>query len=261
MVKKNIKKIKKYITFSLDDGNKYDIKLLELFEKYGLKATFYIPKEDKWFRRKNLNDKEIKKIAQTQEIGAHSLTHASLKDISFKQQQEEIFESKKYLEKLLRQKISMFCYPYGIYNNIIIDLVRKSGYIGARTTDSCFFEVGDPFKMKVSLHIYPYPFLKKPEEYSNLFWLRKILLPLKEFEGVVDKYNLGYNSYFSWLALAKNMLEYFFTKGEVFHIWGHSWEIEKFNMWQELEEFFKILPKGDEISYLTNSEVIKEIKK
>jgi len=31
--------------------------------------------------------------------------------------------------------------------------------------------------------------------------------------------------------------------GGVFHIWGHSWEIEKYKMWDELELFFKFFGK------------------
>jgi hypothetical protein len=33
--------------------------------------------------------------------------------------------------------------------------------------------------------------------------------------------------------------EYLAKQNGVFHLWGHSYEIEKYKLWNELEEFFK----------------------
>ena len=94
-------------TTSWDDGHKLDLKILDLLNKYNLKGIFYIPKN---FVLKNLSDEEIKLISQTQEIGAHSLTHPDLTKISLAEARQEICESKKWLENLLNKKINNFCY-------------------------------------------------------------------------------------------------------------------------------------------------------
>lgn len=256
MVKKNIKK---YITFSIDDGSKYDLRLLKLLEKYKLKATFYIPKHDESYHKKDLTDKEIRIISQVQEVGSHSLTHPILDRIPLFQQKEEIFDSKKYLENLLGKEVSMFCYPHGIYNNRVSYLVREAGYIGARTVKCCYFRIDNPFEMNVSLHIYPYPLLKKNKEYSYFFWGKNLLRPLSKYRRVIKECNLGYGSYFSWFRLAKNMFDYVYENGGIFHVFGHSWEIEKFNLWKDLEKLFRYLPKEKDIIYLNNGDIIKEL--
>jgi hypothetical protein len=44
----------------------------------------------------------------------------------------------------------------------------------------------------------------------------------------------------SWLALAKYLYEHAKeTNQEFFHLYGHSREVEKYEMWEELEEFLK----------------------
>lgn len=251
--------MKKYITFSIDDGSKYNLRLLELLQKYGLKATFYIPKHDTRFREKSLSDKEIETISRVQEIGAHSLNHVPLTSIALNQQRKEINGSKEYLENIISKEVSMFCYPFGIYNDEISSLVKQAGYVGARTTDCCFFEIKNPFAMGVSLQVYPFPLLKKTKEYSYFYWAKKLFQPLAQRGRVIKEYDLKYNSFFSWFGLAKNLFDYMQKNGGVFHIWGHSWEIEKFNMWKDLERFFKFLPKGKDIDYLSNGEIIKQL--
>ena len=39
------RELKKFLTFSYDDGVTQDIRLIELFNKYGMKATFNINSE------------------------------------------------------------------------------------------------------------------------------------------------------------------------------------------------------------------------
>lgn len=241
------KNTEKYITFSIDDGNKLDLKVLELLEKYNIKATFYIPKK---FHLKTLTDKEIKLISQTQEIGGHTLNHVHLNTLSTDEQTKEILGSKKYLEVLIGRQALMFSYPNGDYNETSISMVKRAGFKGARTTNCCYFKIDDPFQMPVSLQIYPFPLLKKTSEYSYLFWIRHILDQHNEYKKFIKQYNLGLN--FSWFQLAKSMLEY---NRDVFHIWGHSWEIEKFNMWKDLEKLFKYISDRN-IKCLINSEVI-----
>ena len=40
------------------------------------------------------------------------------------------------------------------------------------------------------------------------------------------------------------------------HIWGHGWEIEKYNLWQKLEEFLKFLVSHhDDFAIVSTSEM------
>jgi len=82
-----------------------------------------------------MNLEQIKTIAAYGiEIGGHTWTHPNLPTLSAAKQHIEIFNSKKYLETALGQKIISFAYPSGKYNNLSINEVKHSGYLFAVTT-------------------------------------------------------------------------------------------------------------------------------
>ncbi|QQS59297.1 polysaccharide deacetylase family protein [Candidatus Peregrinibacteria bacterium] len=77
---------------------------------------------------------EVRQLEQSgHEIGSHTKTHPSLPLLSFAQAQEEIEGSKSDLLATGISLVNTFVYPYGDYNNGIVDMVRNAGYIGART--------------------------------------------------------------------------------------------------------------------------------
>ena len=49
--------------------------------------------------------------------------------------------------------------------------------------------------------------------------------------------------------------------GGVFHLWGHSWEIEQFGLWKELETLLKMLAFNKEIAYLNNTDCWNSLRK
>ena len=82
-------KPKKFLTFSYDDGVTQDIRLIELFNKYGMKATFNLNSEllglDGELVRDGVrithikNKKEdVKHIYEGHEVAAYTLTHPFL---------------------------------------------------------------------------------------------------------------------------------------------------------------------------------------
>ncbi len=196
-----------------------------LLDKYNLKGTFYIPKD---YKKRTLRDSQLKELAFSQEVGAHSLTHPrawKTGGLSDDQINDEIFGSKKYLEEILGREIKMFCYPYGKFTGGIKSLVGQAGFLGARTTKN----------MQIN---FPKDFL--------------------EFGTTLRVFPLSFGQtlrFFRWNRLAKNLFNKFLKDGGVYHIWGHSWEVEKYGMWRELEEIFQYIANRDECLYLTNGEV------
>jgi peptidoglycan/xylan/chitin deacetylase (PgdA/CDA1 family) len=69
------------------------------------------------------------------EIGAHTLTHPLLPAIPIAAAKNEIIGSKKKLEDLFGIPVKHFAYPYGGYNNAILDLVGEAGFETATTCD------------------------------------------------------------------------------------------------------------------------------
>jgi peptidoglycan/xylan/chitin deacetylase (PgdA/CDA1 family) len=68
------------------------------------------------------------------DIGAHTLTHPHLDQISLTQAREEICASKKKLEDTFGREVRHFAYPYGGFTPPVMDLVREAGFATACTT-------------------------------------------------------------------------------------------------------------------------------
>ncbi len=124
------------VTTSWDDGHKLDLRLSALLKKYRIKATLYIAPEDHEFAPENrLSDEDISQLAEDFEIGAHTLSHPILTQISLDAAQTEILGSKTYLERLAGKPVRSFCYPHGLYNTQLKDILRSAGFTYARTVE------------------------------------------------------------------------------------------------------------------------------
>ncbi|GEM_PF-5451268 len=102
-----------------------------LLTKYHMTATIFVPANLVGHRAyltwDQLRELQIENI----EIGAHSLWHPYL--TRSKKAREEIFESKKLLEEKFGIPIETFAYPFGDYDDRIVQLVQEAGYSLART--------------------------------------------------------------------------------------------------------------------------------
>jgi peptidoglycan/xylan/chitin deacetylase (PgdA/CDA1 family) len=68
------------------------------------------------------------------EIGAHSVTHPLLPNLSKQMQEQEIQNSKAELETILGTPVETFAYPYGQYSEETPSIVSVAGFRGACTT-------------------------------------------------------------------------------------------------------------------------------
>lgn len=68
------------------------------------------------------------------DVGAHTMSHPLLPKLSPKQQQFEIFESKRMLENQLGRPVTTFSYPFGGRNTATIEAARRAGFDFACTT-------------------------------------------------------------------------------------------------------------------------------
>ncbi|CAF0697301.1 hypothetical protein MPNT_210039 [Candidatus Methylacidithermus pantelleriae] len=66
-------------------------------------------------------------------IGAHTISHPDLCQLSRKQAREEICGSKKALEDRFGVPVRYFAYPYGRWNPWVVELVAEAGFEGAFT--------------------------------------------------------------------------------------------------------------------------------
>ena len=82
------------------------------------------------------------------ELGAHTVTHASLRHLSRSKQMEEILGSKKQLETIIGRPVTSFSYPHGEYSVETPALVQNAGFLAATTTNfHCVLPNTDPFQL------------------------------------------------------------------------------------------------------------------
>jgi glycosyltransferase involved in cell wall biosynthesis/peptidoglycan/xylan/chitin deacetylase (PgdA/CDA1 family) len=226
------------VTTSWDDGHKLDVRLSALLKKYGIAGTFYVaPKDHEFAQADLLTDDQTKALAETFEIGAHTMTHPSLSDITDDTAREEIEDSKHYLEKLIGRPITAFCYPRGEYRAKHVAMVKNAGFIYARTVRRGAFDLGTPLEAHTTINTY--------NHYSDLW---KIVRFAKFNPAKIVQY-------FQWDNLAKAMFDRALETGGEYHLWGHSWEIEKHGDWDKLESVLAYISRKQNVKYVTNSEL------
>lgn len=249
------------VTTSWDDGAPEDIKILELLNKYNLRGTFYIPRNihfeiEKRKFLQTVSNKEILEIAKTQEIGAHTMNHVYLNKLTNDEIVKEVRGSMEWLESLLKKEINMFAYPGGKFDDNIINIVKQCGFSGARTTEDFQIFIKNKFLMPGTNHVYPN--VPRGKNWSWLFIVKNYFKHLIRNYKNLKKFNLSICALFFWKTMAKRLFNYVLKNGGVYHLWGHSWEIERYGMWDDFEEVLAYIANRNNVEYLTNSEIIKK---
>ena len=55
-----------------------------------------------------------------------------------------------------------------------------------------------------------------------------------------------------WVALGKRLFDRVLREGGVWHLFGHSWEIEQRGLWDGLAELTRYVARRPGVTYLTN---------
>lgn len=81
-------------------------------------------------------------------VGAHTVSHPFLKAHPPNVQQEEILQSKKYLEAILAHPVDQFSYPFGAYGKEAVNAVRAAGFSSAcSTVEEPVWRFSNPFEL------------------------------------------------------------------------------------------------------------------
>ena len=216
----------KALTFSYDDGPTEDIRLVDIFNKYGMKATFNLNSgmmisSHSWI----CNDKTVRRIAKEDigslydghEIATHFLTHPNPIKISEEELEHEIHQDIINLEEQFKCKIIGSAYPYGVTNDTVISLLKK-------------------YDIKYARSVYE----------TNGFDIQTDLL---NFQPTV--FHLNENL----MALAEKFISAAPDKPMLFYVWGHSYEFNSYDKWDVIENFCRFMSGRDDIFYGTNAQV------
>jgi len=140
----------------------------------------------------------------------------------------------------------MFCYPNGRYDRNVVRHVREAGFRGARTTRMLSLEHKfSPFEMPTSLQAFPHPLI------SYL----KNLGKNGDTPGLF-RYLLEYRGCRSWVHLGKRLFDQVLQRGGIWHLYGHSWEIDELGLWSDLREMLDYVSRREGVTYASNGEVL-----
>ena len=207
----------KVLTMSYDDGKVYDRQLVDIFNRYGIRGTFHM--------NSGLLNNDIRipssewlTLYKGHEIACHTVTHPTYARCPKEEIVTEIMDDRRYIESITKFPVHGLSYPNGSYNKEIVELLPSLGIKYSRTiTSTNSFDI--------------------PENFCE--WN-----PTCHHNGGIME--LGEK----FLSLAKP--QYF----NMMYVWGHSYEFERDNNWELIENFCKMMSDKDDIWYATNIEIV-----
>lgn len=219
----------KALTFSYDDGTKHDIRLVDIFDRYGLKGTFNLntgrfPPEGMislppYYNGRMTKERTYELFANSgHEVAVHTLTHPFLEQLPVNTATYEVLGDRKALEDMFGTVIRGMAYPYGTYSDEVVEVLKSCGIAYARTT-----KVTGDFSLPTD-------------------WLRLSATCHHKAKNLMELGNKFVNETprrTSWL----------------FYVWGHSFEFNNDNNWDIMENFAELVGFKDDIWYATNIEI------
>lgn len=195
-----------FVDISFDDYHPMNFQIAEMLNTHGLKATFYIDTQHPDSRD------QIKKISEMgHEIGGHTIHHPQdLKAIPSIEVVGEVEGCKKMIESITKKTCTSFAYPRGRYNKEVADIVKRAGFLEARTTKVLKTSFEDPYEKPTTVHLY---------------------------DGRVE-----YNGK-DWTEIANLFLDEVKKNGGIFSVWGHAFELVRDDTWNRLDELLQVIPK------------------
>ena len=215
----------KIVCLSFDDGTVYDIRFIELLNKYNLKATLNLNSELKdfvWYfgnnpiKRLDLN--EYKELYNGHEVASHSLTHPYFSSLDDKEIIRQVKEDINNLKNIFNKEIVGFAFPFHDQTEEIIQVIKEN--INVEYIRYSFFS--NEYLPKDRYHIPLHAIYDDEDIYEKL-----------------EHYK-------------KNKLE-----NSLFVIAGHSYEFEMKNDWEKIEALLKYLNEDNELVVLTLKDAVK----
>lgn len=124
-------------TFSYDDGPSEDYKLVEIFNKYGIKATFHLIGKN-FDEGNGVKAEDLPTLYRGHEVAVHTEHHPWLEKCSAPTVLSEVNDNRKRLEKAVGYPVRGMSYPYGTFNDEVINAVKACDIAYSRTAGSTF---------------------------------------------------------------------------------------------------------------------------
>ena len=211
---------KKILTMSYDDGRAADYRLVEIFDKYGIRGSFHL-NSGKFDTNDYVKSADVAELYKNHEVSCHTVTHPFLERISPDLVVSEVWEDRRNLEKLCGYPVIGMSYPFGTYNSDVVERISSLGIVYSRTTVST---------EKLTI----------PDNF--LLW-----------HPTCHHNNPRLMEFADQLAASRYPLA-------LLYVWGHSYEFNNNNNWELIEEFCRKVSGNPDIWYATNIEIVRYFK-
>jgi peptidoglycan/xylan/chitin deacetylase (PgdA/CDA1 family) len=247
------------LTTSWDDGHPLDHRLADLLDRYGISGTFYIPRKS---QLATLSEAEIANLSQRHEIGGHTLDHLALTTLPNKEAKQQIRDCKKWVADVTGRACRMFCPPLGKFNTTHTHFINEAGYLGLRSVE--FLQTTPPQALPMlapdgsNNQLWAMPTTIQSHPHARLSYLRNALKRRRystAFSALINPHLTD------WTLAAERMVSQVIRQGGVFHLWGHSWEIDEHDQWEPLERVLSKLGQwvqSGNLRSMTNAEVCEQ---
>lgn len=212
----------KALTMSYDDGTEFDRRLVEIFNKNGIKGTFHVNaglamNMQNGSPRKRIEIDVFKELYTGHEVSCHTYTHPTIARCPITQVAQEVLMDREALEKAVGYPVRGLSYPNGSYSDEICDLLPHLGIVYSRTVTSThgFAMPTDLLRWNPTCH---------------------------HKQDLIEKGK-------AFLALNKSQYQY------LMYVWGHSYEFDQDDNWELIESFCELMGGKDDIWYATNIEI------
>ena len=211
----------KALSFSYDDGNAADRKLVDLFNRQGLKGTFHL-NSGTLGRGENVSAAEVASLYAGHEVSSHTVTHPNLLHCPAEQTALQVLEDRRRLEDLVGYTVRGLSYPYGAWNREVASRLASLGVEYARLTETTgqFYMEEDWLAWRTTCH-----------------HRERLLDQARRFTDISSRHQL------SW-----------------FTVWGHSYEFDREDNWNLIEECGGLLGGRTDTWYATVIEMVDYMK-
>lgn len=219
----------KALTLSYDDGVEQDIRLLDIMKKHGLKGTFNLnsgiyAEEGTVYPQGQIHRRmpasEVTKLyaESGQEVAVHGLTHPWLEQLPDHMMMRELILDRENLENQFHTIVRGMAYPFGTFDDRVVECVKRAGLVYARTVISSHkFDIpSDWLRLEATCH------------HND-----------PKLGELTERFIAGNPDRHSWL----------------FYLWGHSYEFEANDNWNVIEEFAESVGNRSDIWYATNLQI------
>jgi len=214
----------KALTMSYDDGVTQDIRLIEIFNKHGIKGAFHINGGlfNRAGGRARVAKEDVGQVYAGHEVSLHGFTHQSLSVTPNVKIVEEIIRDRMALESITGEPVRGMSYPNGSINDNVVDVLKTMGVEYCRKVETTGnFELPTDFLRWEATTHHNRDLLELGEKFLNI--------------------QLKWRPY-------------------LMYVWGHSYEFDDHNNWHVIEQFCEMMAGKQDIWYATNIEIVDYLK-